>query len=139
MKTKFRCLFTLTLCVTSLLCTSYKDDIPTDQDALQGERIEQIWIFCTNYVISNGISVDWNNWTDGENYNVAMAISDFGDINNFTHDEQARTLISLSRLRVSLIKNEYGASGGVITNSHINDNEGYEINYRVKFHSHFRF
>lgn len=113
MKTKFRCLFTLTLCVTSLLCTSCKDDIPTDQDALQGERIEQSGFSAQTMLSPTDISVDWNNWTDGENYNVAMAISDFGDINNFTHDEQARTLISLSRLRVSLIKNEYGASGGV--------------------------
>lgn len=122
-----------------MLCTSCKDDIPTDQDALQGERIEQSGFSAQTMLSPTDISVDWNNWTDGENYNVAMAISDFGDINNFTHDEQARTLISLSRLRVSLIKNEYGASGGVITNSHINDNEGYEINYRVKFHSTFDF
>lgn len=88
---------------------------------------------------STAISVDWNNWTNGDQYNVAMAISDFGDIHNFTRDEQARTLISLSRLRVTLVKEEYGASGGVITNSSIENSEGYEINYRVKFHSAFDF
>lgn len=92
MKTKFRCLFTLTLCVTSLLCTSCKDDIPTDQDALQGERIEQSGFSAQTMLSPTDISVDWNNWTDGENYNVAMAISDFGDINNFTHDRAGQNV-----------------------------------------------
>jgi len=88
---------------------------------------------------TNNISVDWNNWTNGVNYNVAMAIADFGDIHNFTHAEQARTLISLNRLRVTLLKNAYGASGGVITNSEIDNLEAYEMNYKIKFHADFDF
>lgn len=90
-------------------------------------------------LLATNLSVDWNNWTNGDNYNVAMAISDFGDINGFTHSEQARTLISLSRLRVTFLKNEYGAAGGVITNGHIDPSEGYELNYKVKFHADFDF
>lgn len=88
---------------------------------------------------STNISVNWDNWTNGDNYNVAMAIADFGDINNFTQVEQARTLISLSRLRVTLLKNEYGAAGGVITNSYVGESDGFELNYKVKFHSTFDF
>ncbi|QNL48807.1 phosphodiester glycosidase family protein [Olivibacter sp. SDN3] len=90
-------------------------------------------------LLSPTISVNWDNWTDGEHYNVAMARTDFGDINGFTQVEQARTLISLSRLRVTLLKDEYGANGGVITNSRIDTLEAYELNYKIKFHADFDF
>jgi len=83
--------------------------------------------------------VNWDNWTNGENYNVAMAKEDFGHIQNFTQEEQTRTLISLSRLRVTLLKNEFGPAGGVITNSNIDPSDNYEINYKVKFHADFDF
>src|SRR5690606_29676577 len=60
-------------------------------------------------------------------------------IHNFTQVEQARTLISLSRLRVTFQKNEYGAASGVITNSDLEESEGFEMNFKVKVHADFDF
>lgn len=136
MKTRLPLLMMATLVVASLLLfsTSCNKDVENNEDAISGQKKMSV-----NSISSTNISVDWNNWTDGDNYNVAMAIADFGDINNFTHDEQDRTLISLSRLRVSLLKDVYGAAGGVITNSNVGESDGFELNYKVKFHSTFDF
>ena len=135
MKKPIYLLKSITLVVFFLaFATSCKKDI------IMGDAITNNLRKGSNSSISStNISVDWNNCTNGDNYNVAMAISDFGDINNFTQTEQARTLISLSRLRVTLLKNEYGAAGGVITNSYVDESDGFELNYKVKFHSTFDF
>lgn len=125
--------------VTTLMIVISTFATSCDTYMVKSEEITPEMKMATNYISSTDISVDWNNWNNGDNYNVAMAIADFGDINNFTQAEQARTLISLSRLRVTLLKDLNGASGGVITNSHVQESDGFELNYKVKFHADFDF
>ncbi len=120
----------------SLFIISCKKELISNDENYKSDLI--------SYYSGNGgsltsITANWDNWTDGDNYNVAMANTDFGNIHNFTQVEQARTLISLSRLRVTLLKNEYGAAGGVITNTDLSPKDGFEINFKVKFHSTFDF
>src|SRR5690606_7091333 len=85
------------------------------------------------------LSVNWDNWTHGDNYTVPMARADFGHISHFTQVEQARTMISQGRLRVRLLENETGSSGGVITYSNIDNHSGYEMTYTMKFGTAFDF
>ncbi len=137
MKTQVPFLMTTVMVTASLLfSSSCKKEMQNDE----GTQPVQSQIENKRKTLSlTNISVDWNNWTNSVNYNVAMATADFGDINAFTQAEQSRTLISLSRLRVTLLKNVTNDAGGVITYSNIPDHSGYEINYKVKFHSAFDF
>ena len=85
------------------------------------------------------ITVNWNNWTHGVTYTVAKAIADFGHVSGFTQAEQARTMISEGRLRVKLLKDEYGADGGVISTTNVPEHDSYELKFKIKFHADFNF
>src|SRR5690554_499326 len=101
MKTQFYFLTAATMVAASfsLLFTA------CEKKVLESERIT----LGENRIASSppptNISVNWNNWTHGDNYTVAKAIADFGHISGFTQAEQARTMISQGRLRVKLLKN----------------------------------
>ena len=138
MKTRFLFLMVTTLLVVSLLSfsTSCKKIV------LKGEEDARYKLEKTAYASQSGnsnLSVNWDNWTHGDNYTVPMARADFGHISQFTQVEQARTMISQGRLRVRLLENETGSSGGVITYSNINSHSGYEMTYTMRFGTVFDF
>jgi len=119
-----------------LFFASCKKSIPITENTLLEQKNKKA---NESTISSSNISVNWNNWPNDVNYTVAMATADFGHVNNFQQVEQARTSISLSRLRVTLLENEIGAAGGVINYSNIDSHSGYELNYKMKFASNFDF
>src|SRR5690606_18575168 len=109
MKTRFLFLMVTTLCVVSLLSFS----ISCNKNVLGGEGDAQSELEKSSHASLSGnfnLSVNWDNWTHGDNYTVPMARADFGHISHFTQVEQAQTMISQGRLRVRLLENETGSS-----------------------------
>lgn len=103
-------------------------------DEYQGENgsVKEI-----NLSVNPDLVVDWDNYNHGDPYTVADARNDFGDIDGYTQDEQSRVAISSDHLRVKLLANEHGEAGGVITTMDVPDKGGYELSYRLRFHSAF--
>lgn len=78
-------------------------------------------------------NINFNNYSNGT-YTQANAVSDFGNVAGW---EPSRTYISNGQLRVTLLKNDLGSSGGLNKNVDIPDHTQYTLEYDVKFHTQF--
>lgn len=78
-------------------------------------------------------SINFNSYSNGT-YTQANAISDFGNVGSWA---ASRTYISSKHLRVTLLPNDLGSSGGLITDVNIDNHSLYTLSFDVRFHSQF--
>jgi hypothetical protein len=73
----------------------------------------------------------WGNWSDGT-YTSARAVSDFGNISDYSSTEESRCYVIYEALRVKLIKNAQDAISGVVARIDVADHSRYTLTYDVK-------
>ncbi|CAF4211151.1 unnamed protein product [Rotaria socialis] len=79
-------------------------------------------------------SINWNNRVHQRTYTDVMARSDFGSVTGW---QNSRAMISNGALRITLKKNALSVAGGLVSNTNLPEGSAYELQFDVKFHSHF--
>lgn len=116
----------LTLLITSMLASCQKDLVAPQQIIDDDIQTRPRAVYSSR-------SINFNNYAPG-NYTEANAANDFGNVYTWS---PSRTYISNQNLRVTLLANDLGKSGGLITGVDIPNHTQYTLRFDVRFHTDF--